>query len=837
MHYERTEYHHVSSNRKFDPSVMYKQMIILVRSLFSYVRMLPAYALFKASQMNLESREQASFHLESSITSECTDAAVFDSPPANFCFTSISTDRGKLHVSVFYRKECSFDFAETKKQAAINQHIITDYIGGSSTDTSKSSSSSAKPLPISHSPGPQTSRADSKSNGHSLERYRLGSINSLNSRRMSEDEDPEDAVQPKFSLKDLEDEAVVVHNHSSSTTHRRYTIANSATPLSHGRSLSSYHVEESHFTHPSSLPQDFKMNQQNHHSQQQQYQQQQQQPFSHTSQTLPRAQIGSYPSQSFGSPQCTGSSPSLSNSSRGQRHSLPPNLPSGGGMMSSAQPMLKERRGSEQFSDGRQDHGSRPIAIPASSPHHSTVVYSPSNPQLYNRQSYSPSSYPSVGTPDTRTPAAHPGVGGSSSSGQTPGLPNDVLTCTSPTVVTSPSPSIAHATFSRPRTCTSSSASPSLSAAPSPTLVAFQQTLGDQLGDRTVPIAIPSKQLARRASRGSIATNTSVGVSPPFAHSCGSQFSLGSALMSYGKKAGSSFTPPPQVDLTRDIMQSPVVTAINPAQQSPLITGWRVLTPSTTGTIVTDGNRRRRCSSGEEMQYYYSSSLPNTSNPDTPSFMPQGGPFALTNFSPFQRSMQPGYKSEHQRLGELSGFALDSNPTIAQQTPFSYTNNTTTSSISTATSTSNGATGGTLIAHIHPTTTTESGAEVHDSSLQKTPSQQNIHQCFVDAEEDLGFAVTGIEEDDLLKGTQNDPEALLGNFIKRFSNAPPLNLFTNAPRGVSSGLTVAELCDEVDRLGSLPWMLSSNSSGESRTSSMSPEPQSNRMSLNEMVVS
>jgi hypothetical protein len=149
--------------QRIDPVNMYKRMIVLIRSIYTYVRMLPARKLFKralAAQAALTGKRSASsaaaaaaaaaegdssssppsssssswswsssspvsvlstsqslpFQLRHSITisssSASSNAVVFDHSPASFSFTSITTDLGRLHASVFYRQDCQFEFGD-----------------------------------------------------------------------------------------------------------------------------------------------------------------------------------------------------------------------------------------------------------------------------------------------------------------------------------------------------------------------------------------------------------------------------------------------------------------------------------------------------------------------------------------------------------------------------------------------------------------------------------------------------------------------------------------------------------------------------------------------------
>ena len=122
IHYERVSSRELASHRtKFDYANMYKRLIILVRSVFSFVRLLPAFKLFRAacgsghgSARRGSMRDEfggpqaapapaAAFTLDFVVSSEndggmaassTSKAAhtLFDGPPNNYCFTSTPTD-------------------------------------------------------------------------------------------------------------------------------------------------------------------------------------------------------------------------------------------------------------------------------------------------------------------------------------------------------------------------------------------------------------------------------------------------------------------------------------------------------------------------------------------------------------------------------------------------------------------------------------------------------------------------------------------------------------------------------------------------------------------------
>ena len=137
IHYEKSELAVTSAAsaaaRKVDRTGMYKRMIILVRSIYSFLRMLPSNPvravlpcdrinkrialcscsawrkmLFRTTRsarcallalLNNASRQEANFAFDYSliaITPESKTPAMFDTPPANFVFSSIATTSGTI---------------------------------------------------------------------------------------------------------------------------------------------------------------------------------------------------------------------------------------------------------------------------------------------------------------------------------------------------------------------------------------------------------------------------------------------------------------------------------------------------------------------------------------------------------------------------------------------------------------------------------------------------------------------------------------------------------------------------------------------------------------------
>jgi autophagy-related protein 13 len=111
-----------------DVAVVYKRLILLLRSLFSMLRILPAFALYQKAESARQGNTPSQFILSYSLSSE--PKAVFSSPPSNFVFAPVDATSGRLHLSVFYRENCNFAFATPSPH--MNSLIIHDYVGSPS---------------------------------------------------------------------------------------------------------------------------------------------------------------------------------------------------------------------------------------------------------------------------------------------------------------------------------------------------------------------------------------------------------------------------------------------------------------------------------------------------------------------------------------------------------------------------------------------------------------------------------------------------------------------------------------------------------------------------------
>ena len=129
------------SRRGVDPTIMFKRMLLLCRSLYSYVRLLPAAALAKQVHTYVEYGKSPPFMLDFSLhTASTSSPASFTSPPTSYNFTAIATPRGTFSVSVSYIADLSSVAVSTPQrvQPAIERgEVMEDYVGHKASEAQR----------------------------------------------------------------------------------------------------------------------------------------------------------------------------------------------------------------------------------------------------------------------------------------------------------------------------------------------------------------------------------------------------------------------------------------------------------------------------------------------------------------------------------------------------------------------------------------------------------------------------------------------------------------------------------------------------------------------------
>eukprot|EP00471_Norrisiella_sphaerica_P008030 CAMPEP_0184498104 /NCGR_PEP_ID=MMETSP0113_2-20130426/38118_1 /TAXON_ID=91329 /ORGANISM="Norrisiella sphaerica, Strain BC52" /LENGTH=902 /DNA_ID=CAMNT_0026885477 /DNA_START=93 /DNA_END=2802 /DNA_ORIENTATION=+ len=115
--------------KKMSREDVWKNILLLVRSVYSYAKILPAAQLCRSIDYAADEEKGYTMEYKLSTTPELTP---FGSSPRNFVFAPIETPDGKrLQIWVSHRKDCNFSFAR-RKVRTINPQIIKDYLNPSS---------------------------------------------------------------------------------------------------------------------------------------------------------------------------------------------------------------------------------------------------------------------------------------------------------------------------------------------------------------------------------------------------------------------------------------------------------------------------------------------------------------------------------------------------------------------------------------------------------------------------------------------------------------------------------------------------------------------------------
>jgi autophagy-related protein 13 len=108
---------------------------VMARTLYSYVRVLPAYRLYRACRDHRGEAYNLTFKL---LHTPASQLPPVEAPPAEggqerghverFAFAPIETMTGSLQISVQYQPQVAPLAYATAVPASIPQHVITDYI-------------------------------------------------------------------------------------------------------------------------------------------------------------------------------------------------------------------------------------------------------------------------------------------------------------------------------------------------------------------------------------------------------------------------------------------------------------------------------------------------------------------------------------------------------------------------------------------------------------------------------------------------------------------------------------------------------------------------------------
>lgn len=118
----------------------YKKSIVLLRALYSYMRLLPAYRIFRQLSTSRQTYNFDIIYKVSSLRDPFSRAE--EEMMQEFSFAPVEATPGRLSLSVTYRKMLS-DF-NLEPSTPMPPKIITDYVGSPATDPLRSFTSSVK---------------------------------------------------------------------------------------------------------------------------------------------------------------------------------------------------------------------------------------------------------------------------------------------------------------------------------------------------------------------------------------------------------------------------------------------------------------------------------------------------------------------------------------------------------------------------------------------------------------------------------------------------------------------------------------------------------------------
>ncbi|XP_052172244.1 autophagy-related protein 13a isoform X2 [Diospyros lotus] len=144
--YARTAFPLVGESSSYKKT--YKKSIILLRSLYSMMRLLPAY---KAFRKICSSSQHSDFAINYKISSFCVPfSREEESVTKQYDFHPVDTPQGRLSISVTYRESLSDFNLDTSTSFPLQ--IITDYVGSPAADPFKAFASLEKGVSAASSP-------------------------------------------------------------------------------------------------------------------------------------------------------------------------------------------------------------------------------------------------------------------------------------------------------------------------------------------------------------------------------------------------------------------------------------------------------------------------------------------------------------------------------------------------------------------------------------------------------------------------------------------------------------------------------------------------------------
>ncbi|KAM6563555.1 hypothetical protein CsatB_023553 [Cannabis sativa] len=131
VHYESRKIRDTShGNRRSSNSTLYKKTILLLRSLYATVRLLPAYKIYHDLNSSSQIRPFFLAHRVSSFAEPFTRKE--EAEMQRFAFTPVDTSCGRLCITVLYRSEISD--INSEPSTPLSPQVIPDYVGSPLAD-------------------------------------------------------------------------------------------------------------------------------------------------------------------------------------------------------------------------------------------------------------------------------------------------------------------------------------------------------------------------------------------------------------------------------------------------------------------------------------------------------------------------------------------------------------------------------------------------------------------------------------------------------------------------------------------------------------------------------
>jgi autophagy-related protein 13 len=144
-----------SQMMRLNPQGVYKRLTLMLRSLYAYVRVLPAYRLFRAARRQRGAAFALAYRLHSTLPSRGGGGAPAPRRMQRFDFTPVDTADGQLHMGVDYQPASAVRVLAEQAAAPLPRtHIIVDYVGGRGGARAQRASEEGPPLgsPLSTAP-------------------------------------------------------------------------------------------------------------------------------------------------------------------------------------------------------------------------------------------------------------------------------------------------------------------------------------------------------------------------------------------------------------------------------------------------------------------------------------------------------------------------------------------------------------------------------------------------------------------------------------------------------------------------------------------------------------